>query len=147
MNCIQRSILATALIVSAGFAFAMVGIQTAPAFGATPEENAQKLRDTNQCPGCDLSGVDLRNTNLEGANLSGAILRGANLSGCELENVDFRGANLEAANLKRSDFHGADMSGVSLNGAWVQGADFLSVRGLTDEQRKYLKDNGAVIRD
>ena len=143
MNHFRRSALVAAFVISAGLAFAGVGA----VYGASVDENKQKLLDTNQCPGCDLSGVDLRNTNLEGANLSGAILNGANLSGCELQNVDFRGANLEAANLKRSDFHGANMSGASLNGAWVQGADFLSVRGLTEEQRKYLKDNGAILRD
>ncbi len=147
MNHFRKSVLAAAFVISAGFAFASVGVQTDPVYAASVDENKQNLLDTNQCPGCDLSGVDLRNTNLEGANLNGAILRGANLSGCELQNVDFRGANLEAANLKRSDFHGADLSGVSLNGAWVQGADFLSVRGLTEEQMKYLKDNGAIVRD
>jgi uncharacterized protein YjbI with pentapeptide repeats len=147
MNYFRRSVLAAAFVISAGLAFAGVGVQMDPVYGASVDENKQQLLDTNKCPGCDLSGVDLRNTNLEGANLSGAILKGANLSGCELQNVDFRGANLEAANVKRSDFHGADMSGASLNGAWVQGADFLSVRGLTEEQRKYLKDNGAILRD
>ncbi|MHC4358205.1 MAG: pentapeptide repeat-containing protein [Planctomycetota bacterium] len=143
MNHFRKSVLAAAFVISAGFAFVSVGA----VYGASVDENKQNLLDTNQCPGCDLSGVDLRNTNLEGANLNGAILRGANLSGCELQNVDFRGANLEAANVKRSDFHRAGLSGVSLNGAWVQGAGFLSVRGLTKEQAKYLRDNGAIVRD
>lgn len=146
MGNIKGSLLAIAVIVSIGVVLGMPGIQTRPVYGASVEENVEKLRSTNSCPGCDLHGADLRNTNLEDANLNGANLRNANLSGCELQNVDFRGANLEAADLRRGDFNGADMSGASLNGAWVQGADFLRVRGLTPEQKKYLKENGAIIR-
>src|SRR3989338_11711181 len=96
--------------------------QTRYAYVATVEENIQTLLNTNSCPGCDLSG-------------------------CELENVDLRGANLEAANLSRADLNGADISGASLNGAWVEGADFLGVRGLTPEQKQYLKKNGAIVSD
>ncbi|MEE9584305.1 MAG: pentapeptide repeat-containing protein [Candidatus Brocadiales bacterium] len=147
MDYIKKSLLTAAFAVSFGFVPMVPGMQSQAAYGASVEENIETLRSTNSCPGCDLHGADLRNTNLEEANLNGANLRNANLSGCELQNVDFRGANLEAADLKRSDFHGAMMSGVSLNGAWVKGADFLSVNGLTPEQKKYLKDNGAIVRD
>ncbi len=147
MNEVKASLLAVVVCVSTGLFITMLSTQGNPVYGATVEENIEKLRSTNACPGCDLSSADLRNTNLEGANLNGANLRNANLSGCELQNVDFRGANLEAADLRRSDLHGTDMSGSSLNGAWVEGADFLSVRGLTPEQKKYLKENGALIRE
>lgn len=147
MKHVKNSLSATALIILIGIVSVIFDTQTRCACGATVEENVQTLLNTNSCPGCDLSGADLKNTDLTGANLNGAILRGTDLSGCELENVDLRGANLEAANLSRADLNGADMSGASLNGAWVEGADFLGVRGLTPEQKQFLKKNGAIVSD
>ncbi|MDO8127234.1 MAG: pentapeptide repeat-containing protein [Candidatus Brocadiales bacterium] len=147
MGHVKNSLSAAALVISIGIISMVLDTQTRYAYGATVKENIQTLLNTNSCPGCDLSGADLKNTDLTGANLNGATLRGADLSGCELENVDLRGANLEAANLSRADLNGADMSGASLNGAWVEGADFLGVRGLTPEQKQYLKKNGAIVPD
>ena len=34
----------------------------------------QKLKDTNECVACDLSGADLNGANLNGADLGGANL-------------------------------------------------------------------------
>ena len=45
-------------------------------YGADPAD-LQKLKDTNKCVECDLSGADLLEANLEGANLSGAFMKGA----------------------------------------------------------------------
>ena len=50
----------------------------------------QKLKDTNKCIQCDLSGA-----NLEGAYLKGAILLEADLSGANLEGA--KGADLNGA--------------------------------------------------
>ena len=42
--------------------------------------NTAKLKQTNQCPGCDLSNANLAELDLENANLAGANLAGANLT-------------------------------------------------------------------
>jgi uncharacterized protein YjbI with pentapeptide repeats len=49
---------------------------------ASNPDDERRLRDTNSCPKCDLSGSNLSGANLKGAdkkdaNLSGAILSGA----------------------------------------------------------------------
>ena len=49
---------------------------TAQAFNA---KDLQKLKQTKECPKCDL-----RSANLTGANLKGAYLRRADLSGADL---------------------------------------------------------------
>ncbi|MFA4827905.1 MAG: pentapeptide repeat-containing protein [Thermodesulfovibrionales bacterium] len=58
-------------------------MMTAVAYGFN-EADLKKLRKTNQCPDCDLSGADMTQANLRGANLQGAILTNANLSGTHL---------------------------------------------------------------
>ena len=45
-------------------------------------EDLEKLKETNQCPKCDLSGADL-----EGANLRKANLKDANLGSVRLCNT------------------------------------------------------------
>ena len=41
-------------------------------------EDLEKLKETNECPECDLSGANLKFANLEWANLEWANLQGAN---------------------------------------------------------------------
>ena len=66
-----------------------------------------RLKKTNECAGCDLSGANLGNTDLFGANLEGANLKRANL----------RGANLGGANLKWAKLTEADLSDANIDGA------------------------------
>ncbi len=101
--------------------------------------------------GADLSGTDLRWTELSDANMVRA-----NLSGC-----DFVGANLARTILYQANLAGADIKGVSLfygsvetasprsrirrpnyttgayTGAVVENADFTGVHRMDEEQRKY----------
>ena len=66
----------------------------------------KKLKDTNECMECDLSGA-----NLEGANLSGANLEGADLNGAFLNDADLSRANLSRANLSRAKLTSTIMNG------------------------------------
>ena len=54
----------------------------------------QKLKDTNECVRCDLSGA-----NLSGANLGGANLRYAIVTDADLSSANLGGANLTHAEL------------------------------------------------
>ncbi|HEL7118807.1 TPA: pentapeptide repeat-containing protein [Listeria monocytogenes] len=69
----------------------------------------------------DLTGADLRHTNLTNAVLSGADLRHANLT-----NADLSGADLRHANLTNADLSNANLTNAVLT--WVNWQD---VRGLT----------------
>jgi uncharacterized protein YjbI with pentapeptide repeats len=63
-----------------------------------PEE-LRRLRDTGNCPNCDLRGADLRGADLRGADLSGADLSGADLSGADLRGATLNGVDFSGANL------------------------------------------------
>lgn len=81
----------------------------------------QKLKDTNECYGCDLfvanlRGADLEEAFLSKANLSRADLTEAELSGAVLMEVDLSKANLSDANLT-----GANLTGANLSYATMQG--------------------------
>ncbi len=108
-----------------------------PSSANDSELTAKRL--AGNCPGCNMTGMDLREAslikaNLEGADLSGADLRyanlrRANLSGANLQNARLNHANLPGANLTDADLRGADLSGANLllanlTDAEVSGANF-----------------------
>jgi len=78
--------------------------------GAYDPKHLKQLKETDQCPKCDLKGAYL-----EGANLSKANLNGANLRGAYLEYVTLWKANLEGANLKGAAFCNTTMPDGSVN--------------------------------
>ena len=73
-------------------------------------EDLEKLKETNECPECDLSGANLKFANLEWANLKEANLEGANL-----RHANLRGGNLLGANLKGVRFCYTTMPDGSVN--------------------------------
>jgi uncharacterized protein YjbI with pentapeptide repeats len=93
------------------------------------QENLEKLKKTNKCKGCDLTGanlsrLDLTDADLEGANLSSAKLSLTNLTRANLQNADLRSAVLGGTDLSDADLRGADLRGASLDSAYHQGAKF-----------------------
>ena len=62
------------------------------------DADVAKLKATNTCEKCDLSGSDFR-----GANLRQARLAGANLSNADLRQADLTGADLSAAVLTNAN--------------------------------------------
>ncbi|MFC1513252.1 pentapeptide repeat-containing protein [Thermodesulfobacteriota bacterium] len=97
------------------------------------------LEMAQNCPGCNLAGVDLEGARLLDANLPGADLRqarlrnsnlrSANLRGANLERADLRGANLAGANLAGANLAGADLTDANLTRADLKGANLDNVRG------------------
>lgn len=111
----------------------------------TIETSSGVRRLAQNCKGCDLSGVDLkeamlvkaelenanlsnadlryanlRRARLAGANLSGAQLNHANLPGADLRGCNLQGADLSGANLLLTDLTGADLSGANLTNAHLE---------------------------
>nr|WP_238717827.1 pentapeptide repeat-containing protein [Petrachloros mirabilis] len=64
----------------------------------------QRLRESNQCPGCNLQGANLRD-----ASLTRADLRNADLRNADLRNADLRDANLAGATLTGAQLSGTIM--------------------------------------
>lgn len=82
-----------------------------------PQKRRQvrQLLQTNRCPSCDLTGVNLKRAALAGADLRGAILnaadlRGANLQGADLSNASLIFTRLDKANLQEVNLRGAYIS-------------------------------------
>ncbi len=65
-----------------------------------PQSLVKRLLETNECPKCDLSGVELRDADLRGAELTDADLEGANLQGANLSKANVEEIDLEGANLR-----------------------------------------------
>ena len=98
-----------------------------------------QLEMAQDCPGCNLAGVDFEGARLLDANLPGADLRrarlrnsnlrSANLRGADLEGADLRGANLAGANLAGANLEGADLTGANLTRTDLKGANLKNVTG------------------
>ena len=71
-----------------------------------------------RAPQVDISGADLRHS-----DLMGAVMRRANLSGCFLNPCHLYHADLRESNLTGAMFNGANMRGADLRGADLTGAD------------------------
>ena len=82
---------------------------------------------SKDCPGCSLSGADLRRARLAAADLGGADLRTADLSHADLTEARLSGAKLQGAvahqvrlsgaTLKKADLSSADVIASDLSGA------------------------------
>ena len=105
------------------------------------EANPNEALDLNaaymsyvRAPMVDISGADLRNS-----DLMGAVMRRANLSGCylnpshmyhadlresDLTNALLNGANMRGADLRGANFSGADLDRAVLSDANLSGANF-----------------------
>ncbi len=108
----------------------LLGIGQAKAWD---QADLDKLLETNECKGCDLSGAllnerNLKNAKLSGADLSNAKLFSANLDNADLSGVDLRGAMLvnarlvaanlrDAKNVDSANFARADLSAAT----WTDG--------------------------
>lgn len=75
------------------------------------------------CPGCNLTTINLEGASIPGANLPGADLSGSNFSKVNLRRANLKGATLERTNLTDADLAGADLAGANLTGANLTGAN------------------------
>ncbi len=88
-------------------------------------------RLAGNCPGCNMTGMDLREASLIKANLEGANLSGADLRYANLRRANLSGANLQNARLNHANLPGANLTGADLRGADLRGANLL-LANLTD---------------
>lgn len=103
--------------------------------------NGQNLSNQN-LSACRLIHTQINGGNLSNSILDGAILEYAQLSGANLTNTSLRGANLHNANLEYAQLDGADFSGAN-----VRGTKFKGTTELSEQTKKILKENGAIIDD
>jgi len=152
MNYIKKSLPAVAFISSIGFVPVLLCTQSSLAYGAD-EAKVEKLKNTRECPGCNLSGAELAHANLQRAHLNGANLQKANLAGADLRSAklvradlseaNLAGANLQRANLYHATFSGANLKGANLHMAVFMGSNFSGAKGLSPEQKRSLREHNA----
>lgn len=147
MRCTGRKLSIAALIVLIGFLSVLTYTDAAQEDEGTVDENVAELLSTRKCPGCDLHGANLAGAQLENANMKGANLSGANLMNAYLTGADLSNADLTNANLEASVLSNANLSGAKLDGARVINAGFISVKGLTPEQKEDLRSREAIVID
>ncbi|ENA1576184.1 pentapeptide repeat-containing protein [Listeria monocytogenes] len=99
------------------------------------ENHGKWLRDEGG-ERADLTGADLRHTNLTNAVLSGADLRHTNLTNAVLSGADLRHTNLtnavlSGADLRHANLTNADLSNANLTNAVLTWVNWQDVRGLT----------------
>ncbi|MBD3231105.1 hypothetical protein GF322_00425 [Candidatus Dependentiae bacterium] len=105
-------------------------------------------------PMIDLCFAPLNNENLNGTDFGAAWLINATFENSSLKKADLRkvyapGANFINTNLERSDisggiFYRASFHGANLKDTKVKGANFQFARGLTNQQKEYLREYGAI---
>jgi serine/threonine protein kinase len=71
-----------------------------------------RLQTEKGCPGCNLTGIDLRGQNLQSYDFTGA-----NLTRADLRDADLRGASLRGANLTGAMWNGANLASTDLREA------------------------------
>lgn len=104
-------------------------VQEEPITPPSYDPNAQRdlrfiYREMSKnCPGCNLTNIDLAGASLLGANLAGADLTGSNLSKVNLKRANLKGATLVRTNLSGANLAGADLAGADLTGADLTGAN------------------------
>jgi len=87
--------------------------------GAVDQRAAFIAGITNDCPGCDLTGLSFKRRDLAGANLAGANLENASFYRAVLREADLSGANLTRANFNRADLTLAILAGARMDGAML----------------------------
>jgi len=112
-------------------------------------ENRKRLIETNSCPRCDLTGVDLERVNLPGVNLEGANLTRANLylatlTKANLQNTVLRSAVLKGSDLADADLRGADLRGADFTGAYLIGTK-LDRKAVSNSSSEQMRAEAAPI--
>jgi hypothetical protein len=122
-----------------------------PAAGYDPAHLAQ-AQSGDDCLGCDLTGADLQNAQLDGvllmdARLGGADLSGSNLYAAQLDGADLTGAKLAGADLRDASLLSATLDGADLTNAEVADADFTgaSLKGTNVTGANFAQAIGADL--
>ena len=94
------------------------------------EKHKLWLRQEDGGEKANLSGSDLRWSNLSGSDLSGSDLRWSNLSGSDLSWSDLSGSDLSGSDLRWSNLSGSNLSGSDLSGSDLSGSNLSGSKGL-----------------
>jgi len=116
----MKTIIFLTTLLSAPLCFASTAL-------AANSQHVERLRETNQCPNCDLRGANLEDANLFGANLVNANLQGANLNGANLGSANLTDADLSGATLRRAYLYQATLDNTDLSQTDLTNAYFREV--------------------
>ncbi len=89
-------------------------------------------------------GLNLERSWLGGASFKSSRLRNATLKKVNAVRASFREANLESADLSHGNFTEALFWNANLKDIKAEKAIFYRAKGLTNEQKQYLRNHGAL---
>ena len=87
---------------------------------------------------------DMRYANLDREDLSFRSLFSFDFWDANMRQADLRFTDLRLADLRGANLSNSKMHHTRIKGALVKKANFKWVKGLTNEQKQYLRDNGAL---
>ncbi len=103
----------------------------------------------------DLSKASFNKARMDGASIINSIGYKASFSEANLKNsaivnsdlsyADLSGANLTGSDLSLTSLYKANLEGADLTGAHMMNTSFERVKGLTEEQRIEIKQNGGLV--
>ena len=114
------------------------------------------LKNTNSpghnCDNSHFDAADLGQAELSGASLKNTTCCGTIFVRAKLINADFSEANLSSAdfseaNLSRSTFDKSILTHCNFNNANVTKAKFINCQGLTEDDKRYLRQRGAIVKN
>ena len=109
-----------------------------------PGLRLRSLSDDGDFSGADMTGLILRDAEVERVDLSGAQLTGAQLKGTLFCECDLSGANLDGADLRDVQFEGCTLNNVSLRRLKTDAKTMLgeveSIDWSGEDLRKVLRD-------
>ena len=115
------------------------------AYNQNDYQKAMTLSEKNKAgQATTIEERNLINTNLRGRNLSGFNLSGANLSGANLYKAILRGTILADADLVDAYLVDADLFNADLVDANLSGANLNDAKNMSQEQKDYAKQQGAL---
>ena len=108
--------------------------------------NIKKLKSSNACRGCDLSGANsksnMSNANLRKANFTGANLHKSNLNGAILDRTNFSGANFDSVNLRDFEKLPRNLFDEDLSSAFLN--ESVKQKYKRDKKTKELQEQAKV---
>jgi uncharacterized protein YjbI with pentapeptide repeats len=108
----------------------------------------QELRQRGHLEDGSLRWVYLRYVNLQGLDLSGANLKNTDLNMAKLQVADLSGANLEETRLNKANLRFALLANANLKGASLNQANLQGILDLTQEQLSQVyKLRGTTMPD
>lgn len=97
----------------------------------------------NNVENCEFSGSDISNSHIHGSNLlsnvlKDCLLKETNFSLSNIDNCNFSGTNLTGTKFSKSNIYGCDLSGTDFSGVVIKASGFSGVEKSKDTEKNTI---------